>query len=124
MADGSITFSTALDNKELEGQLADLRHEIEGAEKDLGSSKDLGLTKSIEAAKEAAGALAKELALIPSEFAPGYDKDTMQFVEEYAEGLGYTAPVPIPPGPTPEDIILDTLADHEYRLCLTELGAN
>lgn len=25
---------------------------------------------------------------------------------------------------TPEDIILDTLADHEYRLCLTELGIN
>lgn len=91
MADGSITFSTELDNKELEDQLADLRHEIEGAEKDLGSSKDLGLTKSIEAAKEAAGALAKELALIPSEFAPGYDKDAMQFMEDYAKNFGKTA---------------------------------
>lgn len=27
-------------------------------------------------------------------------------------------------GSTPENIILDTLADHEYRLCLTELGIN
>lgn len=32
--------------------------------------------------------------------------------------------LPDPNAPTPENIILDTLADHEYRLCLTELGVN
>jgi hypothetical protein len=32
--------------------------------------------------------------------------------------------LPEPSAPTPENIILDTLADHEYRLCLTELGVN
>lgn len=46
-----------------------------------------------------------------------YDKVTKTFsMPKLAE--------PEPASPTPEDIILDTLADHEYRLCLTELGAN
>lgn len=45
-----------------------------------------------------------------------YDSATNTFSE--------TVQVQPDPTPTPEDIILDTLADHEYRLCLTELGAN
>lgn len=52
------------------------------------------------------------------------------FVKNYCakRGYGYEVeaeePYTPPESPTPEDIILDTLADHEYRLCLTELSAN
>lgn len=52
------------------------------------------------------------------------------FVENYCAKYGYTyerieeEETDTETTTATEDIILGTLADHEYRLCLTELGVN
>ncbi|WP_312280805.1 hypothetical protein [Oscillibacter sp.] len=89
MADGSITFSTELDNTKVERELSDLRKEIEKAEERLNKSSDEGLSKSIEDAKEAAGGLEKNLMRVQKLRLPvGYDQGAIEMVEAFAKGIG------------------------------------
>lgn len=69
MADGSITFSTKLDNGELEEQLQDLNREIEGHEKAL-----KGLEKDRAASMKSQEAAMKKLTKAQEEYAASQKK--------------------------------------------------
>lgn len=85
-ADGSVIIDVDLNVSDAEKSLKEFEDTIKEAEKSLDSKQEPGISEALEEAKEKAGELRKVInAVQKSEFAPGYSKEAMDYMNNYAK---------------------------------------